>query len=88
MSCPLAWWHKSGKYGLTQNLLTSARECFSQTAVSLSHPFAFKNTKMEGTLAQKHLDFNLDRKLTFQYHVNKKTKKGVDLLWELRPILL
>lgn len=43
---------------------------------------------MEGTLAQKHLDFNLGRKLTFQYHVNKKTKKGVGLLWELRPILL
>ena len=45
----------------------SARECFFQNVISLTHPSVFKNTKIEGTLAQKHLHLNLDQKLTFTF---------------------
>ena len=45
--------------------------------IPATHPFLFfNNSLIEQDSTQKHLSLTLDRKLTFQYHVNEETKKA------------
>ena len=64
---------------------------FSKKIIPGTHPSLFFNNSLtEQDTTQKHLGLTLDRKLTFQYHVNKKMKKamkGIGLLRKLQSIL-
>ena len=59
--------------------------------ISDTHPsLFFNNSLIEQDTTQKHLGLTLDHKLTFQYYVNEKIKKGmkgIGLLRKLQAIL-
>ena len=56
-----------------------------------THPsLFFNNSLIEKATTQKHFGLTLDQKLTFQHHVNgktKKTMKRIGLLRKLQPTL-
>ena len=93
MTC---WKHETGlsigKCRLTHILLNKRKRLFfSKKIISGTHPsLFFSNSLIEQDPTQKHLGLTLDHKLTFQYYVNEKIKKGmkgIGLLRKLQAIL-